>query len=685
MSETGKKTIFTACCLCYQSCGVEVTVEDGKVVGVKGQESHPMNKGKLCAKGHAMIEHLYHPDRLKYPLKKVDGGWQRVSWEQAYSEIAAKLKELKEEFDPSVLAFFCGSIGVENLEMGSLTHRFKSAFGSPNFFSVESICFRMRIRSRQITFGKYPVEEMDSNLYVLWGHNPAASDFALAMSIQENLKKGAKVVVIDPRKISIADQAEMYLPIRPGTDGALALALINVIVNEDLYDHAFVEKWTYGFDRLVPHIQQYTPEWAEPITSVKADDIRKLARLFATTKGASICHGTCTQDQQANGTQTDRAMAILQSITGNINVPGGWVISPRLSLSDISLPFPGKPLGAEEYPLFYELWGRTSPYAVMNMVPESVPDKLKAFIVAGGNPLVTMPDSNALTEAFKKLDLLVVYELFMTETAEQAHYVLPAANQLEFWGLGYNYNVCHCLPYLMLREPAVERYHECKTVLEFYKGLAEACGFGEMFPWKTDEELVAHELEPCSLSFEKLRANPEGGFYQEKSYELNERSFATPSRKIEIYSDAFEKVGFSPLPTYLEPEKSPQGSRWEELGGQYPLVLSTGTRYIHYNGSQMHNVESMRKLDPYPRAEMGPETAAKYGIAYQDDIIIETDRGWIKMKAEVSDRTMEGVVLVPHGWPKDANCNRLTDAQCREPIMGYPQWKGLLCSIRKAD
>jgi len=685
MSENGKKTFYTACCLCYQSCGVEVTVENDKVVNVRGQESHPMNKGKLCAKGYAMIEHLYHPDRLRHPLKKVDGKFVQISWDQAYSEIAAKLNLLKEEYGASVLGFFCGSIGVENLEMGSLTHRFKSAFGTPNFFSVESICFRMRIRSRQITFGKYPVEEMDSNLYVLWGHNPAASDFALAIAIQENLKKGAKVVVIDPRRIAIADQAEMYLAIRPGTDGALALALIHVIINEDLYDHEFVEKWTHGFDKLVPHIQQYTPEWAEAITEVKADDIRTLARLFASTKGASICHGTCTQDQQANGTQTDRAMAILQSITGNINVPGGWVISPRLSLSDISLPFPGKPLGAEEYPLFYELWGRTSPYAVMNMVPESVPSKLRAFIVAGGNPLVTMPDSNALTDAFKKLDLLVVYDLFMTETAEHAHYVLPAANQLEFWGLGYNYNVCHCLPYLMLRPPTVGRFHECKTVLEFYKELAEACGFGEKFPWKTDEELVAHELEPCSISFEHLKANPGGDFYQEKSYELTERSFATPTRKIEIYSEAFAKVGFNPLPDYLEPEKSPQGTRWEELGGKYPLVLSTGTRYIHYNGSQMHNVASMRKLDPHPRAEMGPETAAKYGLAHHDDVIIETDRGWVKMKAEVSDRTMEGVVLVPHGWPKDANCNRLTDAQCREPIMGYPQWKGLLCSIRKAE
>ncbi len=182
-----------------------------------------------------------------------------------------------------------------------------------------------------------------------------------------------------------------------------------------------------------------------------------------------------------------------------------------------------------------------------------------------------------------------------------------------------------------------------------------------------------------------LRANPEGDFYQGKTYELNERSFATPSRKIEIYSEALERVGLNPLPTYLEPEKSPQGTRWEEPGEKYPLVLSTGTRFIHYNGSQMHNVASMQKLDPFPRAELGPQTAATYCVTHHDDVIIATDRGWIKMKVDVSDRTMEGVVLVPHGWPREANCNRLTDAKCREPIMGYPQWKGLLCSIRKAE
>jgi len=684
MTAPDSRMFYTGCVLCYHSCGLEVTVEGGKVVKVSGQKSHPLNKGEICPKGEVLIEHLYHPERLKYPLKKVNGKWERITWEQALSEIAAKLNDLKAKYGPSVIAFFCGSIGVESTEMVSLTHRFGTALGSTQFFSVESICYRMRIRSRQITFGKYPVEEMDSPLYVLWGHNPEASDFPLALAIEENLKKGSKVVVIDPRRIPVADKAEMYMAIRPGTDGALALALINVIINEKLYDAEFVEKWTYGFDKLVPHVQQYTPEWAERITQVRADDIRSLARLFAGTRGAGIYQGTCTQDQCANGSQTDRAIAILQTITGNINVPGGWVISPRLRLANISLPCEEKPLGAVEYPLFYELWGRKSPYAIQNMVPESVPDKLKAFIVVGGNPLVTAPDSNALKEAYRKLDLLVVYEQFMTETAQEAHYVLPAANQLEYASLAYNYNVCHSLPYLMLREKAIEPYYESKSILSFYTELAQVCGIGDKFQWKSDEELVAHEITPSGIDFETLRQNRGGVYYKERSYGINEKTFGTPTGLIEIYSQAYKDVGFDPLPTYLEPTKSPQGPRWHELGKKYPLVLSTGTRDVHYNNSQLHNIKSLQLKIPYPKAEIGPKTAAKYGVAHEDDVIIETDRGWVKMKASVDERIMEGVVLVPHGWPGEANCNRLTDCQCREPIMGYPQYKGLLCNIRKA-
>ncbi len=677
------KVVLTDCTLCYHSCGTKVTVEDGVAVKIEGLESHPLNKGKLCPKGEAALENIYHPDRLKYPMKRVDSRFERITWDQALTEIAEKLLWLKKEYGPEVLGVFSGSIGVENLEMVGLTQRFKAAFGSPNFFSVESICYRMRIRTRQITFGKYPTEELDSNLYVLWGHNPDESDFPLKLAIEENLKKGAKVVVIDPKRIPLADRAEMYLRIRPGTDGALGLAMIHVIINEKLYDAEFVEKYTYGFDRLVSHIQPFTPEWAEKITWVPAQEIRRLARLFAKTKGAGIYQGTNTQDQTANGTQNSRIFSILQVITGNINIPGAWTISPRLKLGDVGMAVEGRPLGADQYPLFYEVWGRKSPYGVVTCVPENVPERIKAFFVIGGNPILSMPDSNAFKEAFKKLELLVVHDLFMTETGELAHYVLPACSHLEKWGLAYTYNVCHCLPYLMLRKKAIEPLYESWSEWKFFTELAKRLGIGDKFPWKSEEELVAFELGPTGLTFKQLlEEKPEGAFYQEKQYGMKDAKFSTPSGKIEIYSEALKNVGFDPLPTYLEPRRSPVSS--PELLKRYPLILSTGNRNLYYTHAQFRKVDSLKQKSPEPRAELGPKTALQYGIKEGDEIFIETNRGVARMKAHVDERVSEGVVLVPHGWPGESNANLLTDTECREPIMGYPDMKSLLCAIRKA-
>src|SRR5512139_3654516 len=223
MENARSKWVATDCTICYHSCGMNGLVEDGKITKVEGLKEHPLNKGKLCPKGERAIELVYHPDRLKFPLKKVKGKWEKLTWDDALAEIADKLQRLKKEFGPDILSIFSGSIGVENFEMMELAQRFKGAFGSPNFISVEGICYRMRIRARQMTFGKYPVEEMNTDLYVLWGHNPEESDFPLQLALQENLAKGSKLVVIDPKKIPLAKRADMYLPIRPGTDGALAL------------------------------------------------------------------------------------------------------------------------------------------------------------------------------------------------------------------------------------------------------------------------------------------------------------------------------------------------------------------------------------------------------------------------------------------------------------------------------
>jgi len=682
---TEKKEVFTDCTLCYHSCGTQVSVRDGVAVKIRGLKSHPVNQGRLCPKGAKALDVIYSPDRLKTPLKRKNGNFEEISWEQALDEIAEKLLRLKDVYGPEVAGFFCGSIGVENIEMSTLVHQLRSGYGSPNFFSVESICYRMRIRTRQMTFGRYPTEEPDSNLYILWGHNPDQSDFPLKFSIAKNLKKGAGLVVIDPKRIALADKADMYLRIRPGTDGALALALMNVIIEESLCDMGFIEKHTTGFDQLVSHVKEFTPEWAEGITWVPVDDIRKLARLFAGTKGASIFQGTCTQDMTANGTQNSRAFSVLQVITGNINVPGGWVTgrAPRFAIPGHTTGT-GEPLGADQYPLFFDLWGQKSPYGVVTMVPESIPDKLKAFMVVGGNPLLSMPDSTAFKEAFAKLDLLVVHDLFMTDTAKAAHYVLPACSHLEKWGVAYTYNVCHCIPYLMLRKKAIEPLHESWSEWRFLNELATRIGAVDKFPWESEEKFVASILEPSGLPFDHLlHVKPEGDFFAEKKYGTPEGLFRTPSGKIEIYSDTMKQAGFDPLPAYLEPEKGPVRGDKKSLE-KYPLILSVGNRNLYYTHSQHREVGALKKICPEALTEIGPKTALICGIENGDTIIVESHRGQVKMKAHVDDRVAEGVVLVPHGWEGEANGNLLTDVNCREPVMGYPDQKSLQCSIRKA-
>ena len=679
-----KQEIFTDCTLCYHSCGTKVTVEDGKAVKIRGLESHPLNKGRLCPKGANALDVIYSPERLKRPLKRVNGDFQDISWDQALAEIAEKLNDLKKAYGPQILGIFCGSIGVENLEMATLVHLLRSGFGSPNFFSVESICYRMRIRTRQMTFGRYFVEESDANLYILWGHNPDQSDFPLKLALQKNLKKGARLVVIDPKRIPLADKADMYLSVRPGSDGALALALMNVIINEELYDRDFIEKYTTGFDELVPHIQKFTPEWAEEVSWIPAGDIRKLARLFAATKGTSIFQGTCTQDQTANGTQNSRAFGVLQAITGNVNIPGGWVMSPSPRFGNPGFSLGGDPIGSDAYPLFFDLWGRKAPYGVVTMVPESIPEKLKAFLVVGGNPLISMPDTNAFREAFEKLELLVVHDLFMTDTAKAAHYVLPACSHLEKWGIGYTYNVCHAIPYLILRKKCIEPLHESWSEWRFLTELGKKLGMGDTLPWASEEDFVRFMLEPTGLSFDHLlKKKPQGDFYGEKDYAFRENLFCTPSGKIEIYSDALKNVGFDPLPSYIEPERGPVRGDKAFLE-KFPLILSVGNRNLYYTHSQHRQVRALKKICPEPVTELGPETAGRFGIADGDRVVVETNRGRVKMKARVDARVVEGVVLVPHGWGGEANGNLLTDATCREPIMGYPDQKSLQCRIRKA-
>ncbi len=682
-----KEVIKTDCIMCINSCGINAYVEDGKLVKVEGMPEHAVSQGYICPRGEALVEYVYSPERLQYPMKKVNGEWQRITWDEALDTIADELKKIKEKYGAKALAVYSGSIGTENIELAGFAQRFRGVYGTPNLLSVEGNCFRSRIMARQMTFGGYPIEEpWNSKCAIIWGQNMDNSRATIAAKVYKAIEEGTleHLIVIDPKRIPMAEKG-IHIRIRPGTDTALMLAMMNVIIAEKLYDKEFIDNNTIGFDKLVEHVKQYTPEKVEKITWVPADDIRKIARLFATSKPAANVPGTCSIDQHINGFQGNRALAILQTITGNVDKPGSWISIPFIRLGDLRVTEISEPVGADEHPLFRRFWGRTSPYGQQMLFADSVldgkPYYIKALIVNGGNPALTLPDSKRVREAMRKLDFMVVMDLFMTDTAELADMVLPVCSFLEKSGVGYVYGVNSGIPYALLRKKVIEPVGESMADWRIWTELGRRMGYGDYFPWNTDDEVVDFFLKPSGLTREQLEKEyPEGTYYIEKEKMYQGGVYRTPSRKIEIYSETLLENGYDPIPVFIEPSQSPLST--PELARKFPLILSTGARIPQYTHTQFRNIPSLRKQAPEPLAEMNPETAKKYGIADGDMISVETPKGKIIIKAKIDEELSPGIVSIPHGW-SEANANLLTSLDVRDPVTGYTEMKALLCRIQK--
>jgi anaerobic selenocysteine-containing dehydrogenase len=683
-NETMNKTV---CMLCFQVCGINAYVKEGKLTRVEPMMEHPFSRGVLCSRGLNLIPYVYSPDRILYPMMKKNGKHTRISWDEALDIIANKLHQIKKDYGAHSLAVSVGSIGAENIEISAFAQRFRAAFGTPNYFSIEAHCFRTRIMARLITFGTYPLEDPDnSDCIILWGHNPDASEPPLAARINKALDRGLKLIVVDPKRIPLAKKGK-FIQIRPGTDAALALAMMNVIINEGIYSKEFVEKYTLGFDKLKEHVNAYPPEKVATICGIPEGDIREISRIFAKAKGASIIQGINALDQHINGFQNSRALAILHAITGNYDVPGGWANNPFMRLTDLRLPVDEEPVGADRFPLFRRLWGMVAPYGQQMVLPDVIltekPYPIKAMIVSGGNPAASWPDSEKLKKAFSKLEMLVVMDLFMSQTAELAHIVLPACTSLEMTGLAYNYGLTGGIPFAMLSKKIIEPQGESWPDWKFYSELGRRMGYGEYFPWNSDEEIVEHFLKASSITLKDLEKHPEGLWFGERCYDINAKNqIRTPSGKIELYSQTLGDLGYDPIPIYREPTQSPAQS--PELVKQYPLILNTGARMVEYTHWQMRYIPELRKLAPDPEAEMHPGTAARYGIQDGDLIVVETRKGQMTIKAKITDDLLPDLVNVPHGWAKGLNENVLTEMDPRDPVTGYPELRALACRIRKA-
>ncbi|MFC1991910.1 molybdopterin-dependent oxidoreductase [Chloroflexota bacterium] len=682
-----QKVIKTDCIMCINSCGINAYVEDGKLVKVEGMPEHGVSEGYICPRGEALVDYVYAPDRLQHPMKKVDGEWQEITWDEALDTIASELQKIKDKYGAKALAVYSGSLGTENIELAGFAQRFRGVYGTPNLLSVEGNCFRSRIMARQMTFGSYPIEEpWKSKTVIIWGQNMDNSRATIAAKVYKALDDGTleNLIIIDPKRIPMADKGT-YIRIRPGTDTALMLGMMNVIISEGLEDKEFINKYAIGFDKLAEHVKQYPPEKVEEITWVPAEDIRKIARIFATAKPGANVPGTCSIDQHINGFQGNRALAILQIITGNIDVPGSWITIPFMRLGDLRVTEISEPIGAEEHPLFRRFWGRTSPYGQQMLFADAVLDEkpypIKAMIVNGGNPALTLPDSERIQEAMRKLDFMVVMDLFMTDTAKLADMVLPVCSFLEKSGVGYVYGVNTGIPYALLRKKVIEPIGESWADWKIWTELGRRMGYGQYFPWNTDEEVVDFFLKPSGLTREQLETeHPEGTFYIEDDKKYQGGVYRTPSGKIEIYSETLLENGYDPLPKFIEPSQSPVSS--PELAKKFPVILTTGSRIPQYTHSQLRNIPSLRKDAPEPLAEINPETAKKYGITDGDMMVIETPKGKVTMKTQTSKDLSPGIVSIPHGW-SEANANLLTSLDVRDPVTGYTEMKALLCRVSK--
>jgi anaerobic selenocysteine-containing dehydrogenase len=535
---------------------------------------------------------------------------------------------------------------------------------------------------------------------MFWGHNPLNSgpDGETRFNVHEALDRNPRTIVVDPRQTELARKADIWLQVRPGADDALALAFLNVIIQERLHDAAFVECWTHGFDALSERVRTCTPEWAEPITWVAADKIRAAARLFASTRPAMLEWG-CAIEHTPNCIQTVRALSMLPAITGNVDVPGGWVFGmhglgrfPSL-IERVSPEAKARRLGADRFKLLGGE-GADLPAAhiptLLQAMREGRPYPVKAFLIFGNNTLTTYANARQAYESLMKLDFIVCADLFMTPTAELADIVLPAAAWPELDELAGLPTVA---ANVVLAQQKAVQVGECKSDEEIFVALArrmklDACT--EPVQDVLNAQLAAGGLD---ITFEQLKQR--GSIKVPFKYrKFEDGGFRTPTGKVELYSTRLEQMGYSPLPYYEEPPESPFSA--PAVAADYPLVLTTGARIPRFFNSEHRQINKLRRAYRDPIAEIHPDTAAAHGIANGDWMWIETRRGRMQQRAKVTTGIDPRVIAAEHGWwfPEEAgpehgvwrsNVNLLTDNQPPyDPAMGTYQLRALLCRIERA-
>jgi anaerobic selenocysteine-containing dehydrogenase len=675
----------------HGGCALLVGVKDNRIVQVKGDPEGFLNKGYTCFKGRVSPDRLSHPDRLKHPLKRVGerggGKWQRISWEEALAETSENLTKIKEKFGARAVGFGMGMPkGLEHFVL----IRLANIFGSPNVIASQDVCHAPREITGVHTCGFYPVADLHHpmELILLWASNVSSTneEGQIASLFYEQLKRGAKLVVVDPRRTDLAEKADLWLQLRPGTAQALALGFINVIVRESLYDKAFVEKYAYGFEDLARSVERYTPERVAEITWVPADLIQRAARMYAEARPAALQWGNPIE-HDIHVFDATRSLVCLMAVCGNLDVAGGnvnardpEVMGLREFVRADLIPEKRKEMISAHHkviPRFMTI----PPAYFRKAVLENDPYPVRGFYGMCTNPLVAWADSKTTYQAFMNLDFVAVAEIFMTPTASVADIVFPVAHQFEMNDIGH-YGIGHGM--ILARPKIVDPPEECWPDIKIMNELGKRISPPQY--WHEDHETFLDDLlKPAGLTYREFAAK--GYLKGPDRFKLYEKEgFRTPTGKVELKLSTAEKFGLKPLPEFagLPEEEDPD----------YPLVLiSAKSRY--YLMSSYRWVDKLRERRPRPTVEIHPDTATRYGIGDGEEVVIETKYGEITQTARVTDMVHPRVISAALGWwfpegdPKEqfewrkSNFNMLTSVGKVGKEFGTPNLKNLPCRIRK--
>ncbi len=727
----GVEMVKSLCYFCHANCGVLAYVKDGDVIKIEGDPNYT-NQGGLCCRGTSALKHVNHPARVNHVLKRAgekgEGKWIQMDYDEAIKEVADRLNQIKAESGAEAVASAGGTTRTDDWAR----RRWLNQFGTPNGFHNALLCWIPTFMAETCVSGWSPFETDlgGAKSLILWGMNPGASTLPGMHGYTDLQLAGLKIIVVDPRYSETASKADLWLPLRPGSDAALALAMLNAIMYGGMCDYDYIDAWCSGYDELMEHIAPYTPEWASEITWLEPDLIRQAAAMYATNRPGCIQWG-CTWDQIGRASTTgSHAIALLRAVTGNIEVPGGdGMPGPALNFltdeemeANETLPEEQKAKQISRFKLTswpgYTLisdtakrqWGKTLPTewfceahgpSVFKAIITGDPYQVRALICNATNPVNSYGDAKMVLEALKKVEFLVTVDYWITPTALLSDYVFPAAGALERPIIVTHYGATDSL---MGGRRAIQPKYDRHDDYMFWKKLGLACGQDpEMWPWENIEEAYWDIIEPLGLpieSYDEFVDNVRMYYppLHQKKFE-GHGGFWTPSGKIELNSTIMQELGFPGMPTYIGTIENPIDT--PELAEEYPFVLTTGGGFMPYHHSEHFNMPGIRFIYPQPFFSIHPDTAEKLGIAYGDWCWIETRRGRIKMRANVEPEVDPRVIFCPRGWwfPErdgsadlnnpfgclESNVNTLTsvDAEHCDPMGGSWANRGLLCKVYK--